>query len=82
MTQRMHELSKRALEKRLMLLEFLLPDYEKHCLLENDEKRKADALLFLCASSNGITDTLDKFKHLNEYPPVLLISEEIKRERH
>lgn len=54
MTQHMHELARRSLEKRLMLIEFLLPDYEKHCLLENDEHRKADALLFLCAANNGI----------------------------
>jgi sorting nexin-1/2 len=81
MTQRMNELARRALEKKLVLLEFLLPDYEKHCLLENDEKRKADALLFLCASSNGITEALEKYKRLNDYPPVLLVSEEIKRER-
>jgi hypothetical protein len=54
MTQHMHELARRSLEKRLMLMEFLLPDYEKHCLLENDEHRKADALLFLCAANNGI----------------------------
>jgi hypothetical protein len=38
-----------------MLLQFLLPDYEKNCLLENDEKKKAENLLFLCASTNGIS---------------------------
>jgi hypothetical protein len=36
MTQRMHELYKRSMEKKFMLFEFLLPDYEKACLLEND----------------------------------------------
>lgn len=81
MTHRMHELAKRALEKRLMLLEFLLPDYEKNCLLENDEKRKSDALLFLCASTNGVGESIEKFKKLNDYPSVLLASEEIKREK-
>lgn len=64
-----------------MLLEFLLPDYEKHCLLENDEKRRSDALLFLCASTNGISESIEKFKKLNDYPSVLLASEEIKREK-
>lgn len=40
MIDKMHELTKRSLEKKLILVEFLLPDYEKNCLLENDEKGK------------------------------------------
>lgn len=82
MTQKMHELTKRAFQKKLMLLQFLLPDYEKNCLLENDEKKKAENLLFLCASTNGISESVEKFKNMHDYPPVLIVSQEIRRERH
>lgn len=58
MTQKMNELYKRAFEKKMMLFEFLLPDYEKACLLENDEKKKAENMLFLCAKNNGIAESI------------------------
>ena len=37
---------KSSYEKTVNMLQFLLPDYQKNCLFENDEKKKGDALLF------------------------------------
>ena len=31
-------------------------------------------MLFLCAKNNGIAESVEKYKSLNEYPPVLQIS--------
>ena len=71
---------KASYEKTVNFLEFLLPDYEKNCLFQNDEKKKNDALLFTVDDFQIKEATID-FKKASEYPPVLFVIEEIKRER-
>lgn len=51
----------------------MLPDYEKSCLLENDEKKKVDGLLF-ANEDMEIKGLIEKYKNVNSYPAVLLIS--------
>ena len=65
-------------ERQLNLLEFILPDYEKNCLLENDEKKKKEKLLFV-ADEFELKEAIGDFKKSSEYPPPMLAIEEIKR---
>lgn len=58
----------------------MLPDYERHCLLYNDEKKMPETLLFINEDFD-MQEVIGKFKKVNEYPSVMLITEEIKRER-
>ena len=78
---KMQEVSKNSIEKKLSMIQFVLPDYEKACLLENDQRRKADNLLFSCSKGNGVEEAINVYKKLTTFPAVLMISEEIKREQ-
>lgn len=68
------------MDKKLALLEFALPDYEKYCLLENDEKKKVEGLLFANVELE-MKKVVDKYRVSSDYPSVMLMSEEIKREK-
>lgn len=38
-------------------------------------------MLFLNSKTNGIAESIEKYKKLYDYPPVLMIEAEIKREK-
>ena len=76
----MNEVFRHSVDQKLAMVEFLLPDYEKNCLFENDEKRKVEALLFTVEDFEIKEATLD-FRKATEYPSVQHVAEEIKRER-
>ena len=73
-TQKMYDIYNNNLQKKLAVLQFLLPDYEKNCLHYNDEKKKID-LLFMESERFEIKDAIESYKKVNEYPPILLVTE-------
>lgn len=73
-TQKMYDIYNNNLQKKLAVLQFLLPDYEKNCLHYNDEKKNID-LLFMESERFEIKDAIESYKKVNEYPPILLVTE-------
>lgn len=78
MSETMQFSCRKFVEKYCGVVEFLLPDYETSVLLENDEKKREDKLIFKGKKTHEL---IENYKKLLAHHPVLAVQEEIRKEK-